>query len=67
MISTADTLRKWRSIRCDSREVYPHRVGIWVYGTLLLFEADISKLISPLTFVAIHAVNGRIGYEGRSS
>jgi phytol kinase len=56
MIGVAEGLRKWRSYSVDfTRKSIHIAVGMWAYGTVLLFERRTFAIIPPLAFVAINA------------
>ena len=56
MIGIAEGLRKWRGYSVDFTRKFIHiAVGMWAYGTVLLFERRIFAIIPPLAFVAINA------------
>jgi phytol kinase len=56
MIGTAEGLRKWRGYSVDFTRKFIHiAVGMWAYGTVLLFESRLFAIIPPLAFVAINA------------
>ena len=56
MIGIAEGLRKWRGFSVDFTRKFIHiAVGMWAYGTVLLFERRVFAIIPPLSFVAINA------------
>ena len=56
MIGIAEGLRKWRGYSVDFTRKFIHiAVGMWAYGTVLLFERRTFAIIPPLAFVAINA------------
>jgi phytol kinase len=56
MIGAAELLRKWRGYSVDFTRKFIHiAVGMWAYGTVLLFENRVFAIIPPLAFVAINA------------
>jgi phytol kinase len=56
MIGIAEGLRKWREYGVDFTRKFIHiAVGMWAYGTVLLFERRAFAIIPPLAFVAINA------------
>jgi len=56
MIGIAEGLRKWRGYSVDFTRKFIHiAVGMWAYGTVLLFERRAFAIIPPLSFVAINA------------
>lgn len=56
MIGIAEGLRKWRGYSVDFTRKFIHiGVGMWAYGTVLLFERRTFAIIPPLAFVAINA------------
>jgi len=55
-IGIAEGLRKWRGYSVEFTRKFIHiAVGMWVYGTVLLFERRTFAIIPPLAFVAINA------------
>jgi phytol kinase len=58
MIGAAEALRKWRGYSVEFTRKFIHvAVGMWSYGTVLLFERRALAVIPPLAFVAINAVS----------
>jgi phytol kinase len=58
MIGIAEGLRKWRGYSVDFTRKFIHiAVGMWAYGTVLLFERRVFAIIPPLAFVAINALS----------
>jgi phytol kinase len=58
MIAAAEGLRKWRGYSVEFTRKFIHiAVGMWAYGTVLLFERRTFAIIPPLAFVAINAVS----------
>ena len=56
MIGVAELLRRWRGYSVDFTRKFIHiAVGMWAYGTVLLFENRTFAIIPPLAFVAINA------------
>ncbi len=56
MIGIAEGLRKWRGYGVDFTRKFIHiAVGMWAYGTVLLFRSRAWAIIPPLAFVAINA------------
>jgi phytol kinase len=56
MIGIAEGLRKWRGYSVDFTRKFIHiAVGMWAYGTVLLFERRVFAIIPPLSFVAVNA------------
>jgi phytol kinase len=56
MIGVAEALRKWRGYGVDFTRKFIHiGVGMWAYGTVMLFETRTFAIIPPLAFVAINA------------
>jgi len=61
-IGIAEGLRKWRGYPAEFTRKFIHiTVGMWAYGTVLLFESRAWAIIPPLTFVAINAFSYRQG------
>jgi dolichol kinase len=57
-IGVAEGLRKWRGYSVDFTRKFIHiAVGMWAYGTVLLFERRTFAIIPPLAFVAINALS----------
>lgn len=58
MIGVAEGLRKWRGYSVGFTRKFIHiAVGMWAYGTVLLFERRPMAIIPPLAFVAINALS----------
>ena len=58
MIGIAEGLRKWRGYSVEFTRKFIHiAVGMWAYGTVLLFERRTFAIIPPLAFVAINALS----------
>jgi phytol kinase len=56
MIGAGEGLRKWRGYTVDFTRKFIHvAVGMWAYGTVLLFQRRGFAIIPPLAFVAINA------------
>jgi dolichol kinase len=56
MIGIAEGLRKWRGYGIDFTRKFIHvAVGMWAWGTVLLFERRGMAIIPPLCFVLINA------------
>jgi phytol kinase len=56
MIGAGEGLRKWRGYTVDFTRKFIHvAVGMWAYGTVLLFQRREFAIIPPLAFVAINA------------
>ena len=57
-IGIAEGLRKWRGYSVEFTRKFIHiAVGMWAYGTVLLFEHPALALVPPLAFVAINALS----------
>lgn len=55
-IGVGEGLRRWRGYGVDFTRKFIHiAVGMWAYGTVLLFQSRGWAIIPPLTFVAINA------------
>ena len=55
-IGVAEGLRRWRGYSVEFTRKFIHvAVGMWAYGTVLLFENRAFAIIPPLAFVAINA------------
>jgi phytol kinase len=58
MIGVAEGLRKWRGYSVEFTRKFIHiAVGMWAFGTVLLFERRAYAIIPPLAFVAINALS----------
>jgi dolichol kinase len=58
MIGVAEGLRAWRGYATDFTRKFIHiAVGMWSYGTVLLFERRAFAVIPPLCFVALNALS----------
>jgi phytol kinase len=58
MIGIAEGLRSWRKYSVEFTRKFIHiAVGMWAYGTVLLFEHRTFAIIPPLAFVAINALS----------
>ena len=58
MIGIAEGLRTWRGYSVEFTRKFIHiTVGMWAYGTVLLFEHRAMAMIPPLAFVAINALS----------
>jgi len=58
MIGIAEGLRKWRGYSVEFTRKFIHiAVGMWAFGTVLLFERRAFAIIPPLAFVAINALS----------
>ncbi|NLE43920.1 MAG: phosphatidate cytidylyltransferase [Chloroflexi bacterium] len=56
MIGIAELLRKWRGYSVDFTRKFIHvAVGMWAYGTVVLFRTRALAIMPPLAFVAINA------------
>jgi phytol kinase len=56
MIGIAEGLRKWRGYSVEFTRKFIHiAVGMWAFGTVLLFERRALAIIPPLSFVLINA------------
>ena len=56
MLGIADGLRRWRGYSVEFTRKFIHiAVGMWAFGTVLLFEHRAFAIIPPLAFVAINA------------
>ncbi len=61
-LGAAEALRKWRGYAVDFTRKFVHiAVGMWAYGTVLLFRQRGAAIIPPLAFVVINAVSYRVG------
>jgi dolichol kinase len=57
-IGVAEGLRKWRGYGVDFTRKFIHiAVGMWSFGTVLLFERRAFAIIPPLSFVGINALS----------
>jgi phytol kinase len=58
MIGVGEAFRKWRGYSVDFTRKFIHiAVGMWAYGTVLLFERRTFAIIPPLAFVGINALS----------
>lgn len=58
MIGIAEGLRKWRGYSVDFTRKFIHiSVGMWAFGTVLLFEQRSFAVIPPLAFIFINALS----------
>jgi phytol kinase len=58
MIGIAEGLRKWRGYSVEFTRKFIHiAVGMWAFGTVLLFERRAFAIVPPLAFVAINALS----------
>jgi phytol kinase len=56
MIGVAEGLRKWRGYSVEFTRKFIHiAVGMWAFGTVLLFESRAWAIVPPIAFVAINA------------
>ena len=57
-IGIAEALRKWRGYPIDFTRKFIHiAVGMWSYGTVLLFQSRTFAIIPPAAFIAINALS----------
>lgn len=57
-IGVGEGLRRWRGYDVDFTRKFIHiAVGMWAYGTVLLFQSRAWAIIPPLAFVAINALS----------
>jgi len=57
-IGVGEGLRRWRGYGVDFTRKFIHiAVGMWAYGTVLLFARRTFAIIPPLAFVAINALS----------
>ena len=60
ILFAAEGLRKWRGYPIDFTRKFVHiGVGMWVVGTVLLFESRYIAVIPPLSFVALNYISYR--------
>jgi len=58
MIGIAEGLRKWRGYSVDFTRKFIHiAVGMWAFGTVLLFERREFAIIPSLAFIVINAIS----------
>jgi len=58
MLAIAEGLRAWLKLSVDFTRKFIHiAVGMWAFGTVLLFEQRAFAVIPPLSFVAINALS----------
>ncbi|HHH41320.1 MAG TPA: phosphatidate cytidylyltransferase [Chloroflexi bacterium] len=57
-IGAAEGLRRWRGYPTEFTRKFIHiAVGMWAYGTVLLFRSRAFAVIPPLTFVVLNAIS----------
>ena len=62
MLGLAEGLRRWRRYSVDFTRKFIHiAVGMWAYGTVLLFRSRAWAVLPPLAFVGINALSYRRG------
>ncbi len=55
-IGVAEGLRKWRGYPAEFTRKFIHiAVGMWAYGTVLMFESRTFAIIPPASFIVINA------------
>ena len=60
MIGVGEGLRKWRGYSTEfTRKVIHISVGMWAFGTVLLFEHWYFAIIPPLSFVVLNYISYR--------
>jgi phytol kinase len=60
MIGIGEGLRKWRGYSTEfTRKVIHISVGMWAFGTVLLFEHWYFAIIPPLSFVILNYISYR--------
>ena len=60
IIGISEGLRKWRGYSVDFTRKFVHiGVGMWAFGTVLLFENKMFAIIPPLSFVLINYISYR--------
>jgi phytol kinase len=60
MIGVGEGLRKWRGYSTEfTRKVIHISVGMWAFGTVLLFEHWYFAIIPPLSFVILNYISYR--------
>ncbi len=60
MIGVGEGLRKWRGYSTEfTRKVIHVSVGMWAFGTVLLFEHWYFAIIPPLSFVVLNYISYR--------
>jgi len=58
MIGIAEALRKWRGYSVEFTRKFIHiAVGMWAYGTVLMFERRTFAIIPPAAFIALNALS----------
>jgi dolichol kinase len=58
MIGIAEGLRKWRGYSVEFTRKFIHiAVGMWAFGTVLLFESREFAIIPPIAFILINALS----------
>jgi phytol kinase len=62
MIGIAEGLRKWQEYSVEFTRKFIHiAVGMWAFGTVLLFERREFAIIPSLAFIVINAISYRQG------
>ncbi len=62
MLGLAEGLRRRRRYSVDFTRKFIHiAVGMWAYGTVLLFRSRTWAVVPPLAFVGINALSYRLG------
>lgn len=60
IIGLSEGLRKWRGYSVDFTRKFIHiGVGMWAFGTVLLFENKLFAIIPPLSFILINYISYR--------
>ena len=60
MIGVGEGLRKWRGYSTEfTRKVIHISVGMWAFGTVLLFEHWYFAIVPPLSFVVLNYISYR--------
>jgi len=58
MIGIAEVLRKWRGYSVEFTRKFIHiAVGMWAFGTVLMFERRTFALIPPAAFIALNTLS----------
>jgi phytol kinase len=61
MIGIGESLRKWRGYSTEfTRKLIHISVGLWAFGTVLLFEHWYFAIIPPLSFVILNYISYRL-------
>jgi hypothetical protein len=58
VIGVAEMLRRWRDHPVEFTRKFIHiGVGMWAYGTVLVFDQCALAIIPPLSFIAVNTLS----------